>query len=60
MNDLLGVEVEHACSNLPGPPHHLRWEDLHVQSDVVVQRPPGAELHDDTEARGVCAHTSGK
>ncbi len=58
MNDLLRVQVEHTNGNFPGPAHHLLGQDLHVQSDVVVQRAPRAILHDDAEARRAGTHPS--
>ena len=57
MNDLLGVEVEHAAGHLPAPPNHLRRQDPRLPLDVVVEGPPGAELHDNTVAGGFGAHT---
>ena len=57
MDDLLGVEVEHAAGHLPAPPDHLRRQDLRLPLDVVVESPPRAELHDNTVAGGLGAHT---
>ena len=57
MDDLLGVEVEHAASHLPAPPDHLQRQDLRLPLDVFIEGPPGAELHDNTVTRGLGAHT---
>ena len=57
VDDLLGVEVEHAAGHLPAPPDHLRRQDLRLPLDVIVEGPPGAELHDNTVAGGLGTHT---
>ncbi len=58
MDDLLGVEVEHARCNLPGTAHHLVRENLDARSQVVVECPSRAVLQDDAIARRSGAHTS--
>ena len=57
MDDLLGVEVEHAAGHLPAPSDHLWRQDLRLPLDVVIEGPPRAELHDNTVAGGLGAHT---
>ena len=59
VDDLSGVQIEHAHGNLPSPAQDLRGRNLHVQSDVVVQRAPRTVLHDDAVARWMCAHAPG-
>ena len=58
MYDFLGVEIEHARSDLPCPPDHLRGEDLDVQSYVVIERAPRAVFKDQAEARRLSANSS--
>lgn len=60
MDDLLGVEVQHAAGHLPGPAHHLGRQDLGLPLNVFVEGALRAELHDDTVARGFGTHTPGK
>ena len=59
MDDLLGVEVLHAGSDLPGPAHHLRGQDLDPRADVVVESAPAAVLQDHTVARGLRTNSPG-
>jgi len=60
VDDLLGVEVQHAACHLPGPAHHLGRQDLGLPLNVFVEGALRAELHDDTVAWGLGAHTPGK
>ena len=59
MDELLGVEVQHATGHLPGPAHHLRGQDLRLSLNVVIEGALGTELHDDTVARRLGAHAPG-
>ena len=58
MDDLLGVQVLHAGTDLPGPAHHLRGEDLNPSTDIVVESATTAVLQHHTVARGLCANTT--
>ena len=57
MNDLLGMEVEHAVGYLSGPAHYLRRQDL-FSSNEVIEVALRTVLHHNTETRRLYAHTS--
>ena len=60
VDDFLGVQVLHAGSDLPGPAHHLRGEDLDPRPDVIVERSSAAVLQDDAIARRLRTDTPKK